>query len=107
MKISLPHDSAHTHVSGLSEYVDDRIAHANEVYVELVYSPYAHAKIKKMETKKALAYPGVLAVYTADDFHTNLWGTIFKDQPLLAKEEVQFAGEPIAIVAATDRNAAA
>ena len=97
--MSLPHDSAHTHVTGQSEYVDDRPKVHGEVFVEVVYSPHARAKIKSIQTAKALKHPGVLGVYTAKDFHHNIWGTIFKDQPLLAEQEVFFAGESVAVVA--------
>lgn len=102
----LPHDSAHTHLTGESEYVDDRPALIGELYVEVVYSPHAHAEIKKIDARAALGAPGVVAVFTADDFHGNHWGTIFKDQPLLAKDEVQFVGEGVALVAAETREAA-
>jgi xanthine dehydrogenase large subunit len=102
----LPHDSAHTHVRGESEFIDDRPFVQGEVHVEVTFSPHARAKILGIRTQKALAVPGVLAVYTAKDFHLNLWGTIFKDQPLLADEEVRFVGEGIAIVAAETREAA-
>ncbi len=103
---NLPHDNAHTHVSGQSEYVDDRPAMTNELFVEVVYSPHAHATIKKINTKKALGVSGVQAIYTSKDFPHNKWGTIFKDQPLLADKKVNFAGEAIAIVAADSRQAA-
>ncbi|MCB0348882.1 MAG: molybdopterin-dependent oxidoreductase, partial [Bdellovibrionales bacterium] len=103
---NLPHDNAHTHVSGQSEYVDDRPAMTNEVYVEVVYSPHAYANIKSINLKKALKVYGVKAIYTAKDFPHNKWGTIFKDQPLLAEKTVQFAGEAVVIVAATTRQAA-
>lgn len=103
----LPHDSAHTHVSGLSEFVDDRIKMQNEVYVEVLYSPHAKAMIKKIDTSKAIKYPGVCGVFLGKDFHENIWGTIFRDQPLLADKEVNFAGEAIALVAATSQDAAA
>ncbi len=102
----LPHDSAHTHVRGESEFIDDRPFVQGEVHVEVAYSPHAHAKILSIDSKRALAHPGVLAVFTARDFHLNLWGTIFKDQPLLAETEVRFVGEAVAIVVAETRRAA-
>ena len=37
------------------------------LYLDIVRSPYAHAKIKKIDTSKALAIPGVLAVITGQD----------------------------------------
>jgi xanthine dehydrogenase large subunit len=100
MKNTLPHDSAHIHVTGQSEYVDDRMILKNELFLDVIYSTRAHAKILTIDTKEALAYEGVKAIYTAKDFHHNLWGTVFQDQPLLAQDKVQFAGEPIAILIA-------
>lgn len=103
---SLPHDSAHTHVSGRSEYVDDRPLLAGELFLEVVYSPHAHAEIKAIRSDKALKHPGVVAVFTAKDVHSNVWGTIFKDQPLFAEKTTQFVGETVAVVAAETENAA-
>jgi xanthine dehydrogenase large subunit len=103
---SLPHDFAHTHVTGESEYVDDRSIMRNEVFVEVFYSTRAHAKIVKLDYTNALNYPGVIAIFKADDFHHNLWGTIFKDQPILAKDIVQYAGEAILLIAAESSEAA-
>lgn len=104
--MSLPHDCAHTHVTGESEYVDDRPRLAGELDVEVLWSPHAHALIKKINIEKALTYPGVHGVFTAKDFHLNIWGTIFKDQPLLADHEVNFVGEAVAIIAAESREIA-
>ncbi|PJB54045.1 MAG: hypothetical protein CO099_03785, partial [Bdellovibrio sp. CG_4_9_14_3_um_filter_39_7] len=41
--MKLPHDSAHNHVQGLSEYVDDRPLLKNELFVDVFYSTRAHA----------------------------------------------------------------
>lgn len=106
MKGSLPLDSAHTHVTGKSEYVDDRVAMKNELFMDVFYSTRAHAKIKKLNLSKALADQNVVAVYTAKDMPHNRWGTIFQDQPLLAEDTVQYAGEAIAIIVAKNTEAA-
>ena len=97
---SLPHDNAHTHVQGLSEFVDDRPLMKNELFAEVFFSSRAHARITKLDLSKVLAHPKVVACYTGKDFHDNFWGTIFKDQPLLATDVVQFAGEPIVVIVA-------
>ncbi len=104
--MSLPHDSAHTHVTGQSEYVDDRTIMRNELFMDVFYSTRAHAKIEKLNFDKVLADKDIVAVYTYKDFHHNFWGTIFQDQPLLVEKEVQFAGEPIAIIVAKNLAAA-
>ncbi len=105
--MSLPHDSAHLHVSGRSEFVDDRARMPNEVFVEVLFSPHAKARIKKLKLNRALQSPGVLGIFTAKDLHDNLWGTIFRDQVLLVDQEINFAGEVIALIAATSSDLAA
>lgn len=100
------HDCAHTHVTGESEYVDDRSIRRDELFMDVFYSTRAHAKIKKLDLSKVYDDPEVIAAYTGEDFYDNRWGTIFKDQPLLATEKVQFAGEPIAVIVAKSVEAA-
>lgn len=99
--MSLPHDNAHTHVTGESEFIDDRPAMKNELFADVFYSTRAHAKITKLDFSKVLENPKVIAVYTGKDFHDNYWGTIFRDQPILATDKVQHAGEGIALIVAT------
>jgi xanthine dehydrogenase large subunit len=103
---SLPHDSAHTHVTGESEYVDDRPKMHNELFVDVFYSSRAHAMIKSLDFSEVLKQPKVVSVFTGHDVPHNLWGTIFKDQPILARDKVQFAGEPIALIVAETMEAA-
>ncbi|MBT5094510.1 MAG: xanthine dehydrogenase molybdopterin binding subunit [Halobacteriovoraceae bacterium] len=97
---SSPHDSAITHVSGQSEFIDDKPPIRGELHVALALSPYANAKIKKIDFKEALEQPGVVAVLIAKDLAANLWGPITKDQPLLAEDMVSYCGEPFAVVVA-------
>lgn len=104
--MSLPHDSAHTHVTGESEYVDDRPKMHNELFMDVFYSSRAHANIKNLDFTEVLKQPKVVAVFTGHDMTHNMWGTIFKDQPLLAIDKVQFAGEPIALIVAETMEAA-
>ena len=104
--MSLPHDYAHTHVCGESEFVDDRPVMKNELFVDVFFSTRAHALIKRVDFTEVLKQPGVVAVFTGHDFAHNLWGTIFKDQPILATDKVQYAGEGIALIVATSLEAA-
>src|SRR5262245_56407754 len=53
-------------IQGKGRYVDD-IKLPNMVYMDIVRSPYAHAKILQIDTSAALATPGVLAVITGED----------------------------------------
>ena len=104
--MSLPHDYAHTHVTGESEFVDDRPIMKNELFCDIFYSSRAHALIKHVDFTEALKMPGVVEIFTGRDFHDNMWGTIFRDQPLLAIDKVNYAGEGIAIVVAETLEAA-
>ena len=104
--MSLPHDAAHTHVSGKSEFVDDRSAQKNELFMDVFYSTRAHAEIIDLNFDEVYSDSKVVAVYTAKDIKHNIWGTIFQDQPILAEKVVQFAGEPIALIVAEDLEAA-
>lgn len=95
-----PLDAAVTHVSGESIYIDDRPPQKNELHVAVLISPHAHAKIVSIDASAVLTLPGVAGVYSAKDFAHNRWGTIFEDQPFLAEEVCQYAGEPYLLIAA-------
>ena len=50
-------------IRGEGNYIDD-LKVDGMIYLDIVRSPYAHAKIKSINDEKALAVPGVLAVLT-------------------------------------------
>src|SRR5574342_488953 len=77
----------------------------NMLYGKTLFSPRAHAKIKRISTEKAKAYPGVVAVVTAEDAP---WthGESIKDKPFLAQGKVRCIGDPVAAVAAEDEDIA-
>ncbi len=54
-------------ITGEAKYLDD-VQLTGMVYAAILRSPYAHAKIKRINTKKAEKHPGVIAVYTGEDF---------------------------------------
>ncbi len=66
---------------------------------KVLRSPYAHAKILRIDVSKAREAPGVIAVLTGAD-HPWRIGRVIYDQPFLALDKVIFAGEPVAAVAA-------
>lgn len=99
---SLPHDSAKGHVSGESEFIDDRPLLKGEVHVGILYSPVAHGILKNIDLKKASALPGIVGLFTAKDFVHNTWGPIVQDQPLLAYDKILYLGEPLVVIAAED-----
>ena len=103
---NLPHDSAATHVSGQSTFIDDMLPLRGELLVDFVGSPIAHGVIKSIHVEHARKVPGVVAVFTATDVpgHNTL-GPVIADEDLLAKERVMFVGQPVVLIAATTRAA--
>ena len=71
-----------------------------------LHSPYAHARIVRIDTTAARQVPGVHAVITGADVRGGLWGRAVKDVPVLAYDRVRFAGERVAAVAADDEDIA-
>lgn len=70
-------------------------------------SPHARARIVSIDIAPALAIGGVHAVLTADDVPGRAtFGLEHPDQPVLASGEVNYWGEPVAIVAAEDPDTA-
>jgi carbon-monoxide dehydrogenase large subunit len=103
-------------LTGQGLYVDD-VDLPNMLHAAFVRSPYAHAKINKIDVSQAIQRAGVVAIYTADDLG-DYWqpgpllvspppveGIVFneKTQVPLAKDKVKFAGEPIVMVLAESR----
>ncbi len=97
-------------VQGKGNYVDD-LKLPGMLYGDFTRSPHAHARIKKIDTAKAAAVPGVVAVLTAETLKTvNLaWmPTLAGDvQMVLADGKVLFQNQEVAFVIADDRYAAA
>src|SRR6266508_1272873 len=54
-------------ITGEAKYIDD-LKLPGMAHVAVLRSPYAHARIKSIDTSKAAAHPGVIGVYTGKDF---------------------------------------
>ena len=98
-------------IQGQGNYVDD-VKLPGMLYMDIVRSPYAHAKILKIDASEALKVPGVLAVITGEDLKAagNLhWmPTLMSDtQMVLPIEKVVYYAQEVCVVIATDRYAAA
>src|ERR1041384_5801389 len=95
---------------GKGNYVDD-IKLPGMLYGDFVRSPHGHARIKRIDTAKAAAVPGVIAVLTAEELKpVNLaWmPTLAGDvQMVLADGKVLFQNQEVAFVIAEDRYTAA
>jgi len=106
MSANIHHDSALKHVTGESVYVNDIPVHDQLLFGKVVFSKYAHAKIKKLNIKKALKVKGVHAILTAKDIPgENQMGPVIHDEPCLAEKEVTFIGQAIILIAAETKEA--
>lgn len=102
-------------ITGKARYTDD-MQLPGMLYMSVVRSPYAHAKIKRIDTSAAKKMPGVVAVFTGNDLtlgavpcawlipNSNL-KTV--EHPALAKTKVRYVGDGVAIVLAEHRYQAA
>ncbi len=98
-------------ITGQSRYVDD-ITVAGMLYVHIVRSPFAHAKINGINTAAAEAAPGVVGVYTAENLE--FAGPLVMAWPIndevknpahhpLTKDKARYVGDPVAVVVADSR----
>lgn len=102
---NVKHDSAISHVTGESVFIDDRARLQNEVLVGVLGAPVSAGEIKKIDIAKALKIPGVLGIYTGKDVPHNKWGTIVAEQPILVEKAIGYIDEPMVVIAATSNEA--
>src|SRR5881397_250284 len=106
-------------VRGRPIYAGD-LALSGMLHGRIVRSPYASARIVRLDTAAARALPGVIAVLTARDVPRNelrmelpgrmaeaTAGAVLATQPVLADDRVRFQGEPVVAIAATTPEVAA
>jgi len=87
----------------------------DQAYMKILFANRPHAVIKSIDTAKAEALPGVIAVFTAKDVPVNEYGLIMPDQPVLCgpgsskpfADRVRFIGDQVAIVIAETEQIAA
>src|SRR5437016_3866029 len=96
----LPHDSAREHVRGEAVYLDDLPPLYGELCVDVVGSPVAHGRIVSIESAAARNVARIAGVFTAADVPgDNRFGPVFHDEDLLAKDAVQYVGQPVVVIA--------
>ncbi|MGA3306474.1 MAG: xanthine dehydrogenase family protein molybdopterin-binding subunit, partial [Stellaceae bacterium] len=101
-------------LTGNGHYTDD-LNRPGQLYAVFLRSPHAHAELRGIDTRKAKAAPGVVAIYTGADLAAAGigglpcgWGVKNKDgspmaeppHPVLATGRVRHVGDPVAIVIA-------
>jgi aerobic carbon-monoxide dehydrogenase large subunit len=105
-------------LTGVEPFVAD-VQLPGQVSAAIVRSPVAHGVLRSIDVAQARAHPGVVAVFTGEDILRDLGSVpvirprLSVDeslapylQPVVAREKVRFAGEPIAVVIADSRYAA-
>ena len=99
-------------LTGRGQYTDD-IVLPRQTYAYFLRSPYAHARIRRIDTQAAQAAEGVLGVYTGEHFRAvgglpcgwlinSLDGSPMKEpkHPILADGKVRYVGDQVALVVA-------
>ena len=97
-------------VTGQGRFAGD-VSFPHQLHMRMVRSAYAHGRLRAIDTAEARALRGVVAIWTAADI-AGLSPIDFREgpneklapfrQPVLAKDVVRYAGEPVAAVFATD-----
>ncbi len=97
----VPRIDARAKAMGETKFAGDLIV-PGMVYGKLIRSPYAAARITRIDARAAQALPGVITVMTGDDVLDidPYYGHAIKDRPLIAIDRVRFAGEPVVAIAA-------
>lgn len=104
---SVERTDARVKVTGSARYAGDLVA-PGMLHGKILRSPVAHAKILNIDTGKARALPGVMAVITGKDFPGIPFGTRpdIRDQIPMPITKVHHFGEGVAAVAAVDEDTA-
>src|SRR5918996_357060 len=101
-------------ITGQAKYTDD-FTLPGMAHLAVVRSPYAHARITRVDTKRAASMPGVLAVFTGQQMKDAGFGSIpcawvvpnantkTPPYPPIAIDTVRYVGNAVAIVIADDR----
>src|ERR1700675_4480448 len=101
-------------ITGHGHFIDD-VNLVNMAHMSVVRSPHAPARLPSIDTSRALASKGVVAVLTAADFKPVIHGPLpvtnsfvpdkkqVPEQFPIASDEAVYAGEPVAVVIADDR----
>lgn len=101
-------------VTGATEYSGDRNM-SGMLFMKTLMAERPHARVRDIHIDKALAAPGVAAIYTAKDVPVNEYGLQIPDQPVLCgpgsskpfTDIVRFVGDQVAVVVAESEAQAA
>jgi len=94
-------------VTGKAKYASEEgIGVPGMLYGKVLFSPFAHAEILKIDTSKASRLRGVRAVLTGKETPKQRSGMMIDDRHVLCHERVRFVGDAVAVVAADSADAA-
>ncbi len=99
----LPRVDGEEKVTGKALYTSD-VELPGMAYGKILRSPFPHARLLKVDGRKAERLPGVIAVLTREDLGELdfYYGAAYKDQSIVAVDKVRYVGDPVAAVAAVD-----
>jgi CO/xanthine dehydrogenase Mo-binding subunit len=90
-------------VRGAGLFADD-IKYHNMLHATVVRSPVARGTLRKINTESIIKNKNITGVYTYKDIPgKNSIPIVIDDQPFLAEKNVNYIGEPIAVIVADDR----
>jgi carbon-monoxide dehydrogenase large subunit len=117
---ALPRREDKRFLTGAGQYTDD-VVMPGQTYGVFLRSPHAHARIRKIDTSRAMKAPGVVAIFTGADLAEAKvgglpcgWlihskdGTPMKEppHPVLAQGKVRHVGDQVALIIAESLNQA-
>lgn len=103
----VPRVDAREKVTGQLKYMTD-LRFSDPLFGRALRAAHPHARIRRIDTARARAMPGVVCVLThADVRGLNAFGILFPDQPALAHDKVRMLGDAVALVAAESEELAA
>lgn len=100
-------------VTGQTLYPGD-LVQPGMLHMKILFAGRPHARLRRLDVSKARAYPGVVAVFTAEDVPNNEYGLIMPDQPVLiglgsakiGSDVARFVGDQVALIVAENEKAA-
>jgi CO/xanthine dehydrogenase Mo-binding subunit len=102
----VPRPDAADKVRGEARFVDD-LAFPGMLHARVIRSPIPHGRILRVDLSRVATHPRVHCTVTPDDVPgENVVHVIYDDQPALASDVVRYVGEPVALLAAEDRESA-
>jgi CO/xanthine dehydrogenase Mo-binding subunit len=99
----VPRVDALEKVTGRARYVTD-LTLPGMAHAKVLRSPYAHARVRRVDVTRARARAGVFAALAGADLTwcDPYYGPAYRDRPVLAIDVARYEGEPVAAVAAVD-----